>query len=72
MIDIGGPAMIRAAAKNHEFVTVLTDPSDYAIVLDELRVVGHHVTRDSPPSGAQGVRGDGGIRRGNRRVARRR
>ncbi|OYW13814.1 MAG: bifunctional phosphoribosylaminoimidazolecarboxamide formyltransferase/IMP cyclohydrolase, partial [Rhodospirillales bacterium 12-54-5] len=29
-IDIGGPAMIRAAAKNHAFVTVLTDPSDYA------------------------------------------
>ena len=28
-IDIGGPAMLRAAAKNHEFVTILTDPSDY-------------------------------------------
>ncbi|HET8728509.1 MAG TPA: bifunctional phosphoribosylaminoimidazolecarboxamide formyltransferase/IMP cyclohydrolase [Alphaproteobacteria bacterium] len=31
-IDIGGPAMIRAAAKNHAFVTVLTDPADYAAV----------------------------------------
>lgn len=28
-IDIGGPSMVRAAAKNHQFVTVLTDPSDY-------------------------------------------
>lgn len=31
-IDIGGPAMIRAAAKNHEHVTVVVDPSDYAQV----------------------------------------
>ena len=29
-IDIGGPAMIRAAAKNHDYVTVVTDPADYA------------------------------------------
>ena len=35
-IDIGGPAMIRAAAKNHDFVTVVTDPDDYEAVLDEL------------------------------------
>jgi phosphoribosylaminoimidazolecarboxamide formyltransferase/IMP cyclohydrolase len=35
-IDIGGPAMIRAAAKNHDFVTVLTDSDDYQTVLDEL------------------------------------
>ena len=35
-IDIGGPALIRAAAKNHDFVTVLTDPGQYAAVLDEL------------------------------------
>lgn len=35
-IDIGGPAMLRAAAKNHDFVTVLTDPSDYAIVCEEI------------------------------------
>lgn len=35
-IDIGGPAMIRAAAKNHAFVTVVTDPGDYDAVLDEL------------------------------------
>ncbi len=37
-IDIGGPAMVRSAAKNHGFVTIITDPSDYARVtaaLDE-------------------------------------
>ena len=36
-IDIGGPAMLRAAAKNHEFVTVVCDPADYDSVLAELR-----------------------------------
>jgi phosphoribosylaminoimidazolecarboxamide formyltransferase/IMP cyclohydrolase len=36
-IDIGGPAMIRAAAKNHDSVTVIVDPRDYADVLNELR-----------------------------------
>ncbi|MGZ4706089.1 MAG: bifunctional phosphoribosylaminoimidazolecarboxamide formyltransferase/IMP cyclohydrolase [Acidimicrobiales bacterium] len=36
LIDIGGPAMIRAAAKNHEFVAVMTNPSQYQGVLDEL------------------------------------
>ncbi|NKN36844.1 bifunctional phosphoribosylaminoimidazolecarboxamide formyltransferase/IMP cyclohydrolase [Agrobacterium sp. a22-2] len=35
-IDIGGPAMIRASAKNHAYVTVLTDPADYALLLEEL------------------------------------
>ncbi len=36
-IDIGGPAMIRAASKNHKFVTVVTDPSDYGALMDQLR-----------------------------------
>jgi phosphoribosylaminoimidazolecarboxamide formyltransferase / IMP cyclohydrolase len=36
-IDIGGPAMIRAAAKNHRFVAVVTDPADYAPLLDQMR-----------------------------------
>jgi len=36
-IDIGGPAMIRAAAKNHERVAVIVDSASYAGVLDELR-----------------------------------
>ncbi len=35
-IDIGGPAMVRAAAKNHASVTVLVDPQDYRALLDEL------------------------------------
>ncbi|MCP4434465.1 MAG: bifunctional phosphoribosylaminoimidazolecarboxamide formyltransferase/IMP cyclohydrolase [Actinomycetia bacterium] len=37
LTDIGGPTMVRAAAKNHEFVTVLVDPADYGPVLSELR-----------------------------------
>ena len=36
-IDIGGPAMLRAAAKNHAAVAVVSDPADYAVVLAELR-----------------------------------
>ena len=36
-IDIGGPAMIRASAKNHAYVTVLTDPSDYPVLLEALK-----------------------------------
>jgi phosphoribosylaminoimidazolecarboxamide formyltransferase / IMP cyclohydrolase len=35
-IDIGGPAMIRAASKNHDDVTVVVEPADYQSVLDEL------------------------------------
>lgn len=37
-IDIGGPTMVRAAAKNHFFVGVVTDPNDYDAVADELEV----------------------------------
>ncbi|MEK6562146.1 MAG: bifunctional phosphoribosylaminoimidazolecarboxamide formyltransferase/IMP cyclohydrolase, partial [Candidatus Binatota bacterium] len=36
-IDIGGPSMVRAAAKNHEHVAVVVDPGDYGSVLAELR-----------------------------------
>jgi phosphoribosylaminoimidazolecarboxamide formyltransferase/IMP cyclohydrolase len=39
-IDIGGPSMVRSAAKNHRFVTVVTDPADYGRVLDELQRTG--------------------------------
>jgi phosphoribosylaminoimidazolecarboxamide formyltransferase/IMP cyclohydrolase len=35
-IDIGGPALIRGASKNHEFVTVVTDTGDYQAVIDEM------------------------------------
>jgi phosphoribosylaminoimidazolecarboxamide formyltransferase/IMP cyclohydrolase len=40
LIDIGGPAMVRAAAKNHAHVAVVVDPADYATVLDEVRATG--------------------------------
>jgi phosphoribosylaminoimidazolecarboxamide formyltransferase/IMP cyclohydrolase len=36
-IDIGGPSMLRAAAKNFKDVIVIVDPSDYAVVLEELK-----------------------------------
>jgi phosphoribosylaminoimidazolecarboxamide formyltransferase/IMP cyclohydrolase len=36
-IDIGGPAMVRAAAKNHAFVAVVTDPADYAPILEKMK-----------------------------------
>ena len=36
-IDIGGPSMLRSAAKNHESVTVVVDPADYAEVIAEMR-----------------------------------
>ncbi|MDH3534751.1 MAG: bifunctional phosphoribosylaminoimidazolecarboxamide formyltransferase/IMP cyclohydrolase [Gammaproteobacteria bacterium] len=39
-IDIGGPAMVRAAAKNHADVTVVVDPSDYAFLLQQIEVDG--------------------------------
>ena len=70
LIDIGGPAMVRAAAKNHAHVGVVVDPADYDAVVDELR----------PTATAQRRRGAGwparvrphrGVRRGDRHVARR-
>lgn len=39
-IDVGGPAMLRAAAKNHAGVAVVTDPADYDAVLAEIRATG--------------------------------
>ena len=35
-IDIGGPSMVRSAAKNHEFVAIVTDPADYAELLSQI------------------------------------
>ncbi len=40
MIDVGGPTMVRAAAKNHDHVAVVVDPADYEVVLAELRAEG--------------------------------
>ncbi|MFC2075616.1 bifunctional phosphoribosylaminoimidazolecarboxamide formyltransferase/IMP cyclohydrolase [candidate division KSB1 bacterium] len=39
-IDIGGPTLVRASAKNHEHVCIVTDPSDYQAVLEEMRTAG--------------------------------
>jgi phosphoribosylaminoimidazolecarboxamide formyltransferase/IMP cyclohydrolase len=39
-IDIGGPSMLRSAAKNHESVTVVVDPLDYEIVAEQIRTTG--------------------------------
>ncbi len=46
-IDIGGPSMLRAAAKNYPFVTVVTDPSDYARILHEMKESGGAVSRET-------------------------
>src|SRR5439155_1223300 len=39
-IDIGGPAMLRSAAKNHESVTVVVDPADYPLVAEQIHRAG--------------------------------
>ncbi|WP_417452246.1 bifunctional phosphoribosylaminoimidazolecarboxamide formyltransferase/IMP cyclohydrolase [Kiloniella sp.] len=46
-IDIGGPGMVRAAAKNHGFVTIVTDPSDYALVQEEMKANGGATTKET-------------------------
>ena len=63
-IDIGGPAMIRSAAKNHPHVAVVVEPSDYAAVAEELgggrrRAVGGHAL----PAGVPGLPPHGALRR---------
>ena len=40
-IDIGGPSMLRSAAKNHESVTVVVDPADYEVVAEQIKATGH-------------------------------
>src|ERR1035438_6813098 len=39
-IDIGGPSMLRSAAKNHESVTVVVDPADYEVVGEQIKLTG--------------------------------
>ncbi|MGZ3634744.1 MAG: bifunctional phosphoribosylaminoimidazolecarboxamide formyltransferase/IMP cyclohydrolase [Syntrophales bacterium] len=43
-IDIGGPTMLRAAAKNYRHVSVVTDPDDYAAVLEEMKNTGGNIS----------------------------
>ncbi|HEV8111997.1 MAG TPA: bifunctional phosphoribosylaminoimidazolecarboxamide formyltransferase/IMP cyclohydrolase [Planctomycetota bacterium] len=45
-IDIGGPSMLRSAAKNHRFVGVVTDPDDYGRVLDEMQKLDGSISDD--------------------------
>jgi len=49
-IDIGGPTMIRAAAKNHAFAAVVTSPESYDAVLDELRTTDAHLSMSTRES----------------------
>src|SRR5439155_606930 len=57
-IDIGGPSMLRSAAKNHAQVTVIVDPDDYEPVLAELRAGGvGPETRRRPAGSASGAAG---------------
>lgn len=46
-IDIGGPTMLRSSAKNHKDVTVIVDPSDYAVVLAEMKANNNVVSYDT-------------------------
>ncbi|HEX8256084.1 MAG TPA: bifunctional phosphoribosylaminoimidazolecarboxamide formyltransferase/IMP cyclohydrolase [Allosphingosinicella sp.] len=45
-IDIGGPSMVRSAAKNHAFVTIVTDPADYAELIETLAAGGGMTSLD--------------------------
>ena len=65
-IDIGGPTMIRAAAKNHEGVAVVVKPESYDAVCAELEESGGEISGVDPPLARQrGLRPDGPLRRGD-------
>ncbi|MDO9585055.1 MAG: bifunctional phosphoribosylaminoimidazolecarboxamide formyltransferase/IMP cyclohydrolase, partial [Syntrophales bacterium] len=46
-IDIGGPTMLRAGAKNHHYVTVVTDPDDYPRIIAEMKERGGKVSAET-------------------------
>jgi phosphoribosylaminoimidazolecarboxamide formyltransferase/IMP cyclohydrolase len=46
-IDIGGPAMLRSSAKNYRDVTVIVDPTDYGVVLEEMKQNGGETTLET-------------------------
>jgi phosphoribosylaminoimidazolecarboxamide formyltransferase/IMP cyclohydrolase len=46
-IDIGGPSMLRAGAKNYPYVTVVVDPADYKTILEEMRKSGGVVSKET-------------------------
>ena len=67
-IDIGGPAMIRSAAKNHAYVTVVVDPDDYAQVLEAIRQTRRRALRAAPEARGQGLCPHRRLRRGRSRT----
>ena len=72
LIDIGGPSMVRGAAKNHAHVGIVTSPADYPVVLAELQADGVALGGDQAPAGPGRLRPHRGLRRRHRGVARRR
>ncbi len=69
-IDIGGPAMTRAAAKNHAWVTIVTSPDQYGPLLTELHANDGTVGGDDPPVvRSRGLRPHRRVRRRDRPVA---
>ena len=62
-IDIGGPSMLRSAAKNHDSVTVVVDPQDYAEVAKQISAEWRHDAGVAPQTGSQGVCPHGRLRR---------
>ena len=46
-IDIGGPAMVRAASKNYKYVSVVTDPAQYAGIIEEMKQTGGSVSEET-------------------------
>ena len=69
-IDIGGPALIRAAAKNHDFVMVLTDPDQYRRRAGRNSCLRWHLVAVPAPAGRRGLRTHRRLRRCHRRLVR--
>ena len=66
-IDIGGPAMIRAAAKNHARVGVVTSPDQYREIIEELQARdGRALAGAAAAAGGRGLPAHGSLRRGDR------
>ena len=68
-IDIGGPSMVRAAAKNHASVAIVTSPARYAAILEALDAHGDDPARAPLRAGGRGVPPHGRLRRPDRRRA---
>ena len=61
-IDIGGPSMLRSAAKNHDSVTVVVDPSDYSRYRQTNRGQRQYDAGIAPPTGGESICPDSGLR----------